>query len=110
MYPALAVHSALISKRPDVETLWVGGEGGMEEELVNRAGIPFRSIPAAGVHGIGARALPGNIAKLTRGVFASQRILREFIQDMLFFTGGFIAAPMALAGRDIPTVLYVPDI
>lgn len=110
MYPALAVHSALISKKPDVETLWVGGEGGMEEELVNRAGIPFRSIPAAGVHGIGARALPGNVAKLTRGVFASRRILREFKPDMLFFTGGFIAAPMALAGRDIPTVLYVPDI
>ena len=110
VYPALAVHGALTSKRPDVETLWVGGEGGMEEELVNRAGIPYRSIPAAGVHGIGARALPGNIAKLMRGVFASRRILREFNPDVLFFTGGFIAAPMALAGRDIPTVLYVPDI
>ena len=110
MYPALAVHSALTSKKPDVETLWVGGEGGMEEELVNRAGIPYCSIPAAGVHGIGLRALPGNIAKLTRGVFASRRILREFNPDVLFFTGGFVAAPMALAGRDIPTVLYVPDI
>ena len=110
MYPALAVHSALTSKKPDVETLWVGGEGGMEEELVKRAGIPYRSIPAAGVHGVGLRALPGNIVKLTRGVVASRRILREFNPDVLFFTGGFIAAPMALAGRDIPTVLYVPDI
>ena len=110
MYPALAVHGALTSKRPDVETLWVGGEGGMEEELVNRAGIPYRSIPAAGVHGIGLRALPGNIAKLTRGVFASRRILREFNPNVLFFTGGFVAAPMALAGRDLPIVLHVPDI
>ena len=110
MYPALAVHSALTSKKLDVETLWVGGEGGMEEELVNRAGIPYRSIPAAGVHGIGLRALPANIAKLTRGVFASRRILREFNPDVLFFTGGFVAAPMAFAGRAIPTVLYVPDI
>jgi UDP-N-acetylglucosamine--N-acetylmuramyl-(pentapeptide) pyrophosphoryl-undecaprenol N-acetylglucosamine transferase len=110
VYPALAVHGALLSKRSDVETLWVGGEGGMEEELVNRAGIPYRSIPAAGVHGIGMRALPGNIAKLTCGVFASRRILREFSPDVIFFTGGFVAAPMALAGRDIPTVLYVPDI
>ena len=78
MYPALAVHSALTSQRPNVETLWVGGEGGMEEELVNRAGISYRSIPAAGVHGVGLRTLPGNIAKLTRGVAASRRILREF--------------------------------
>ena len=93
-----------------LETLWVGGEGGMEEELVNRAGIPYRSIPAAGVHGVGLHALPGNIAKLMRGVLASRRILREFKPDALFFTGGFVAAPLALAGSNIPTVLYVPDI
>ena len=77
---------------------------------MNRAGISYRSIPAAGVHGVGLRALPGNIAKLTRGVMASRRILREFKPNVLFFTGGFVAAPMALAGRNIPTVLYVPDI
>jgi len=82
----------------------------MEEELVNRAGIFYRSIPAAGVHGVGMRALPGNIAKLMRGMMASRRILREFKPNVLFFTGGFIAAPMAVAGRNIPTVLYVPDI
>ncbi|MBI5943197.1 MAG: undecaprenyldiphospho-muramoylpentapeptide beta-N-acetylglucosaminyltransferase [Chloroflexi bacterium] len=110
VYPALAVLEALNGQQPNVETLWVGGEGGMEEELVNRAGISYRSIPAAGVHGVGLRALPGNIAKLTRGVIASRRILREFKPDVLFYTGGFVAAPMAVAARNIPTVLYVPDI
>jgi len=82
----------------------------MEEELVNRAGISYRSIPAAGVHGVGLRALPGNVAKLARGVAESRRVLREFKPDALFFTGGFVAAPMAVAGRNIPTVLFVPDI
>ncbi len=109
MYPALAVHSAL-TKDHSVETLWVGGEGGMEEELVKRAGIPYQSIPAAGVHGVGLCALPGNLAKLTRGVAASRRILKNFHPDVLFFTGGYVAAPMAFAGRNIPTLLYVPDI
>jgi UDP-N-acetylglucosamine:LPS N-acetylglucosamine transferase len=88
----------------------VGGEGGMEEDLVKRAGIPYRSIPAAGVHGVGLRTLPGNVAKLTRGVIASRRILREYKPHVLFFTGGYVAAPMALAGAKIPTVLFVPDI
>lgn len=77
---------------------------------MKREGIPYRSIPAAGVHGVGLRALPGNIAKLTRGVIESRHILREFKPDVLFFTGGYVAAPMAVAGRNIPTVLYVPDI
>lgn len=93
-----------------MQTLWVGGDGGMEEALVNRAGISYRSIPAAGVHGVGLRALPRNIFKLIRGVNESRKILNEFKPDVLFFTGGYVAAPMAFAGRNIPIVLYVPDI
>lgn len=88
----------------------MGGEGGMEAALVIRQGIPFRAIPAAGLHGVGLSKLPGNVIKLIRGVFASARILREFKPDVLLFTGGYVAVPMAFAGRKIPTLLYVPDI
>ena len=82
----------------------------METRLVERNGIPFRAIPAAGVHGIGLRTLPRNLWQLGRGVFASRRILREFKPDVLFFTGGYVAVPMALAGWKVPSLLYVPDI
>lgn len=88
----------------------MGGEGGMEEELVKRAGIPFQSIPAAGIHGVGWRALPGNLAKLSRGVRAAGRILKDYQPEAILLTGGYLAMPMALAGRSMPTLLYVPDI
>jgi UDP-N-acetylglucosamine--N-acetylmuramyl-(pentapeptide) pyrophosphoryl-undecaprenol N-acetylglucosamine transferase len=78
--------------------------------LVKRQGITYRSIPAAGVHGVGLVALPRNLVTVVRGIFASHRILNEFKPDVLFFTGGYVAVPMALAGATIPTVLYVPDI
>jgi undecaprenyldiphospho-muramoylpentapeptide beta-N-acetylglucosaminyltransferase len=94
----------------NVETLWVGSEGGMEADLVKRAGLPYRSIPAAGVHGVDLRSLPRNLWQLARGVLASYYILRGFRPDVLFFTGGYVAVPMALAGRRVPTLLYVPDI
>jgi UDP-N-acetylglucosamine--N-acetylmuramyl-(pentapeptide) pyrophosphoryl-undecaprenol N-acetylglucosamine transferase len=94
----------------EVETLWVGSEAGMEAALVRKEGTPFMSIPAAGLHGVGVRALPGNVAKLTRGYFASRKILKDFRPDVLFFTGGYLAAPMAVAGSRVPTALYVPDI
>jgi UDP-N-acetylglucosamine--N-acetylmuramyl-(pentapeptide) pyrophosphoryl-undecaprenol N-acetylglucosamine transferase len=106
----LAVHKALLARDPGAEVLWVGGEGGMEASLVERAGIPFDSIPAAGVHGVGLKRLPGNLAALARGVSASRRILQQFKPDALFFTGGYVAVPMALAGRSLPSLLYVPDI
>ncbi len=82
----------------------------MEADLVARAGVPFTAIPAAGVHGVGLRALPGNLLRLAQGVFAARRILSEFKPDVIFFTGGFIGAPVAVAGRRYPILLYVPDI
>ena len=82
----------------------------METRLIERNGIPFRSIPAAGVHGIGLRTLPRNLWQLGRGFFASRRILHGFKPDVLFFTGGYVAVPMALAGWRVPSLLFVPDI
>ena len=110
MYPALAVHSALAAKVPDMDALWVGSQDGMEESLVTRQGLSFRSIPAAGVHGVGLATLPRNLTMLGRGVLAARRILNDFEPDVMFFTGGYVAVPVALAGRSIPILLYVPDI
>ena len=129
MYPALAVLEALknddrrqtMDERQPLSVvsglLWVGGIGGMEEQLVKQAGVPFEAIPAAGVHGVGARALPGNIGQLWLGLMKARRVLRSFRPDVLLFTGGFVAVPVALAarlpGRGFPrprSLLYIPDI
>lgn len=129
MYPALSVLKQLMSANPEpmpdvqaeagqtstdgLQVLWVGGIGGMEADLVKREGIRFEAIPAAGVHGVGLRTLPGNLWQVGRGFFSSRRILRKFRPDALFFTGGFVAVPMALAARMFgrsKSLLYVPDI
>ncbi len=108
MYPALTVLQASGNEANPV--LWVGGEKGMEAELVTRLNIPFTGIPAAGVHGVGLRALPGNLVRLVRGMLASRRILKDFRPDVILFTGGYVAGPMALTARRYPSLLYVPDI
>ena len=108
MYPALAILKALAENANPV--LWVGGEGGMEADLVKRAGLPYAAIPAAGLHGVGMRSLPGNLLRLARGYFAARRILAEFKPNVLLFTGGYVAVPMALAAGTVPSLLFVPDI
>jgi UDP-N-acetylglucosamine--N-acetylmuramyl-(pentapeptide) pyrophosphoryl-undecaprenol N-acetylglucosamine transferase len=97
-------------KNEVVEVLWVGGQGGMEAELVERAGVAFTGIPAAGLHGVGLRALPRNLAMLGRGYLAARRVLREYRPDALFFTGGYVAVPVALANRRAPVLMFVPDV
>jgi len=108
VYPALAVLQSQGSETDAI--LWVGGEGGMEAEIIERLNIPFTTIPAAGIHGVGFRNLPSNIIRLLRGVFASMKILSDFKPDVLLFTGGFVAVPMAVAGIRFPSLLYTPDI
>jgi len=96
-----------------LQVLWVGSSGGMEADLVKREGIRYEAIPAGGVHGVGARDIPRNLWQLSRGFFASRRILRKYRPEVLFFTGGFVAVPMALAARvyrRTKSLLYVPDI
>ncbi len=107
VYPALVVRQALDSNSGSGETpvgknptLWVGGEGGMEADLVQRAGIPFTTIPAGQIAGMGLRTLP-NLFKVLKGALAARRILNDFKPDVLLFTGGYVAVPMALAGAGL---------
>lgn len=89
----------------------------MEADLVARAGVPFHAIPAAGVHGVGLRNLPGNGIRLVRGFTAARRLLRDLRPEAILFTGGYVAVPVAAAAR-IPIrglrrpklCVYVPDI
>ncbi len=109
MYPALTVLEAIEPAMVE-QVLWVGGEGGIESTLVPRAGIPYQTVPAAGVHGVGLRTLPGNLIKLLRGFFAARKIIRQFQPQVMFFTGGYVMIPVALAGFNVTKLLFVPDI
>jgi undecaprenyldiphospho-muramoylpentapeptide beta-N-acetylglucosaminyltransferase len=129
VYPALSVLKQLMRESPkllrenqtpagqnateELQVLWVGSSGGMEADLVKREGIRYEAIPAAGVHGVGLRTLPGNLWQVSRGFFSSRRILHKFRPDVVFFTGGYVAVPMALAAQMFghqKSLLYVPDI
>ncbi len=90
--------------------LWVGSDDGPEGELVQREGIPYKSVPAAGLHGVSLTSIPSRVFKLTKGYIAAKKIVREFKPDVMFFTGGYVGFPVAMAGRGIPSVLFVPDI
>lgn len=108
VYPAIAVLQALENSVDEV--LWIGSQSGMEETLLKSYDLSYQSIPAAGLHGVGLRALPGNLGQLFSGWRKAKSILAQFKPDVLFFTGGYLGVPVALAGRHVPSVVFVPDI
>jgi UDP-N-acetylglucosamine--N-acetylmuramyl-(pentapeptide) pyrophosphoryl-undecaprenol N-acetylglucosamine transferase len=91
--------------------LWIGSHGGLEADIVSRAGLPFKPIHGGGVHGVGWR-LPLNAWNLLRGVVEALGLVRAFRPDVALVTGGFIAAPTALAAwlSRVPVLVYLPDI
>jgi undecaprenyldiphospho-muramoylpentapeptide beta-N-acetylglucosaminyltransferase len=108
VYPALAVRQTMDIEKENV--LWIGSENPLEADLLATQDINFRSIPAAGMHGVGFSNLPGNLFKIIKGFIRSRQIMQDFQPDVIFHTGGFISFPVSLAARQTPSVVFIPDI
>jgi len=113
IYPALAA----VAKLQDLgvaaeDILWIGTKGEMEEELVPRAGLRLETVSGGPIVGVPLSARVGNAVKLARGLLATSGHMRRFRPDVLFVTGGYVAAPAAVAARchGVPIVIYLPDV
>jgi len=113
VYPALAIVEALTATGlQDVSLLYVGSEGGVEEELARRQGIAFRAIAAGQVRGLMPWTMARNLMRIARGLFQARRIVGEFAPRVVLVTGGYVCVPVALAAwaRRIPVLIYLPDL
>lgn len=98
--------------RADLEILWLGSKGGMEQALVERAGLTFEAIAALGLRGKNPVAVAQGLVALGQGFYQSGQIMDRFRPDALFVTGGYVCVPVTLAARrvGVPTLIYLPDI
>ncbi len=119
VYPGLAVVQALVAEDGDAakgedvpQILYVGGEGGVEERLAERAGLRFVGVSAGGVHGLAPRQVVRNLTKLMRGWWSAYRLGRRERPAAMFATGGYASVPVALAAWTlrVPILVYLPDI
>ena len=112
VYPALAVTQALTQQRADIDLLWVGSVGGMEQSLVEHEGLTFEAISAGGLRGKNPLAMTGGLWQLSQGYRQSRQIIRRFRPDVLFITGGYVCVPVTLAAwrTELPLIIYLPDI
>lgn len=110
--PALAIAGYLREQRPDVQLLYIGAKGGMEERLVPEAEIPFKSITISGFQRkISWNGLVKNVKTLTRLVTASRAasaIIREFSPDICVGTGGYVSGPVIREAEKlgIPCIIH----
>lgn len=113
IYPALAAMTELQALGIDAgDILWIGTKGEMEETLVTRAGLRLETISGGPIVGIPIHVRARNAAKMARGLGQASGHIRRFRPNVVFMTGGYVAAPAAFAARRrrVPIVIYLPDV
>lgn len=107
IYPGITVAQTLVARNPEVDVLFVGAEGGLEEELVTKAGFPFEGVSARYLQrrvSIGALKTGWTALK---GLGQSLTIVRRFRPSVALGTGGYVSGPVMAAARlsGIPTII-----
>ena len=110
--PAIAVANMMKERHPDINILFIGAQGRMEEKLVPQAGFEVRCLPGSG---LSRKLTPAGIKKniyavkcVLDAVKECKRIFREFKPDAVIGTGGYASFPALYAGSSmgIPTCVH----
>ena len=110
--PAIALANTLKSRDPDVNILFVGCVGEMEERLVPKAGYEIRCLPGSRFYRKpNLQNLKRNVQGVGRIVSAltgARKIIREFKPDVIVGTGGYASFPALFMGSKmgIPTCVH----
>lgn len=110
--PALAVARLLRERKPECEILFVGGQNGMECDLVPKAGFRLETLdPASFSRSLSPKGICHNVAgayKNLRALSKARGILRRFQPDVILGTGGFASFPILREGTrlGIPTCVH----
>ena len=110
--PAIALANTLKSRDPNVNILFVGCVGEMEEQLVPKAGYDIQCLPGSRFfRQLNLKNIKRNVQGVGRILAAlngARRIIREFKPDVIVGTGGYASFPALFMGSKmgIPTCVH----
>jgi UDP-N-acetylglucosamine--N-acetylmuramyl-(pentapeptide) pyrophosphoryl-undecaprenol N-acetylglucosamine transferase len=108
VFPGLAIARELVARGWKV--VWMGTPGGMERDLVAKAGFPLRTVSMGGVRGKGGIAWLLLPLRLLVSFWQASALLFRERPDVVLSMGGYVAFPggmmAALWGR--PLVVHEP--
>lgn len=109
IYPALAIAGLLRENASQV--LYIGNRDSLESRLVPEQGFAFESIVFSGMpRRPGFRWLQW-LLSLPVAIQSAKKHLKKFQPNVVFGTGGYVAAPVLLAAKalNVPYVIHEPD-
>ena len=110
--PALALAGLIKERKPDSEILFVGARRGIEKQLIESAGWPFRTVEISSFHrSLTPKEIRHNLISLRnllRSPGEAKALLKEFPASLVVGTGGYASYPMirAAASLGIPAAVH----
>ncbi len=106
IFPGIAVAQALRAR--GVAALWLGSDGGLETQLVPKAGIELSTLAVRGIRGKGLTARLAAPFRIAAGVFTAWRLLGVARPRSALAFGGFAAGPGGVAAwlRRVPLLVH----
>ena len=99
--PAIAVADLWKEKYPDGKILFIGADGGMEEQLVPKAGYDLVTLPGGGLsRSLSFKGIKKNckvVCQMVSSVNRCKKIIRDFGADVVVGTGGYASFPALMA-------------
>lgn len=107
IYPALALMDMFKKEDPSCDVLFIGNDDRMEAQLIPEKGYPFAALHTSGLVGSPLKKAKA-IGQLFFAYRKSKKILKAFKPDFVIGFGGYVSAPVILAGHSlkIPTVIH----
>lgn len=112
LFPCLAVAEELALLAPDPQVRYIGAEGRIDAKVLAQRDLPHDLIPALPLpYRMSPEAIAG-LRALVRSTQISRRLIADFAPNVIFSTGGYVGAAVALAGKlsRVPVVLHVSDV
>ena len=99
--PAIAVANIWKQRYPDSKILFIGAQGGMEEQLVPQAGYEIVTLPGKGLsrklNFSGIKQNVKVVCQMMESIGKCKKILKDFGADIVVGTGGYASFPALMA-------------
>ncbi len=109
IYPAIAIADTIKAHDPDAEILYLGSAGGLEADIVPKAGYPIRFVTSMWVDRSNVLRIAKTVSMNLKGIREARAIMKEFKPDVVIGTGGYVCFPVIYAGHRFGAKCYIHE-
>ncbi|MBQ8302983.1 MAG: undecaprenyldiphospho-muramoylpentapeptide beta-N-acetylglucosaminyltransferase [Clostridia bacterium] len=97
--PAIAVAEEVRKSDKNAKILFIGRNGGRENELVKKAGFEIKTINVGGLKRSLSLKNIKTVLNAVKAIKTASSIIEEFDPDVILGTGGYVCWPVIYAGK-----------